>query len=246
MKIILLTLYLFFLSFNKKHKMLQYLFNIVYPKVCLGCQILLLKGESFICTQCFYDLPYTHHQTNEINETYQKFYGLVPIEFGISFLYFNEKGIVQQLIHHLKYKGKQEIGTYLGNLLASKLESLLQKYPIDEIIPVPLHKKRLKQRGYNQIETFGKTLSNKLNIVYNNKLLFRNIYLETQTRKNKEERQQTQNIFEAQFSEENHNKHYLLIDDVITTGSTLEKCAQTLLQIPQARVSIATIAYTLS
>ncbi|MEZ4853012.1 ComF family protein [Flavobacterium sp.] len=226
--------------------MIQKLLSIIYPKICLGCNTLLLKNEDIICTTCFYELPYTYHFTNSFNETYKKFYGLVPIEFGVSFLYFNEGGIVQKMVHNLKYKNKQKVGVYFAQLFANDLQKLVEHYVVDEIIPVPLHKKKYHVRGYNQVETFGKTLSARLGIVYNDKLLFRNKNSKTQTKKNKEERQKVENAFEARFLEHNYNKHYLLIDDVITTGSTLENCVKALLEIPNAKVSIATMAYTLS
>lgn len=226
--------------------MLKNLINLIFPKVCKGCNHLLLKNESVICTDCFHNLPQTFHHKMEENEVTKKFYGLIPIEFGAAFLHFKHDGIVRQLIHNLKYRGKEEIGTVLGNIYATDLEDLVKAHQVTEIIPVPLHAKRYKERGYNQVTTFCKTLSENLNIPLNESLLVRNLYTETQTHKNKEARQYQTNLFDVNFSEKDESKHFLLIDDVITTGSTLEKCARALLKIPNSKVSIITIAFTLS
>lgn len=226
--------------------MLKNLINLIFPQLCNGCNNLLLKNESRICTNCLYELPETHHHKITDNEVTMKFYGLVPIEFGASFLYFKSKGIVKQIIHNLKYRGKEEIGTLLGNLYAPNLESIVREQRVSEIIPVPLHPKRHKKRGYNQVTTFCEALSTNLNIPLNDALLVRNLYTETQTHKDKDARQYQTNLFEAKFTEQDFDKHFLLIDDVITTGATLEKCARALLKIPNSKVSIVTIAFTQS
>ncbi|UGS20942.1 ComF family protein [Flavobacterium cyclinae] len=227
--------------------MLKNLINLLYPKLCNGCNSLLLKNEYTICSACIHDLPYTNHHKLEDNDTTKKFYGIIPIEFGGSLFYFHQKGIVQNLVHNLKYRNKQEIGTYLGKLHANELKVLTESKKFTEIIPVPLHPKRLKERGYNQITTYGMALSTELNIPYNPTLLFRNRYSKTQTKKDREKRKEVSNsLFDVTFSEKDHNQHFLLIDDVITSGATLEACAKALLKIPNSKVSIVTIAYTLS
>lgn len=226
--------------------MLKNLLNLIYPETCFGCNELILKNEGKICSSCLHDLPQTFHHKIKENNVVEKFYGLLPLEFGTSFLYFKSDGIVKQLIHNLKYRGKEEIGTYLGNIYASDLKELTIEYNVSEIIPVPLHPKRLKKRGYNQVTTFCEALSNQLNIPLNDSLLVRNLYTETQTHKDKEARQYQTNLFEAKFTEQDFGKHFLLVDDVITTGATLEKCAKALLEIPNAKVSIVTIAFTQS
>ncbi|MFN7045133.1 MAG: ComF family protein [Flavobacterium sp.] len=147
----------------------------------------------------------------------------------------------------MKYKNHQEIGTFLGNWYAKDLESNPKIKTISEIIPVPLHKKRLEERGYNQVTTFCEALSQELKTPYNPNLLYRSRYSKTQTKKDKESRKEVSNaLFDVKFTEKDHNKHFLLIDDVMTSGATLEACAKALLKIPNSRVSIVTIAYTLS
>jgi ComF family protein len=162
-------------------------------------------------------------------------------------LYFHNKGIVQNLIHNLKYKKHQEIGTFLGKWYSKDLKNVTVLKSVSEIIPVPLHKKRLEERGYNQITTFCEALSKELQIPFNPDLLYRSGYSKTQTKKNRESRKEVINtLFDVNFSESDCNKHFLLVDDVMTSGATLEACAKALLKIPNSKVSIVTIAYTLS
>lgn len=226
--------------------MLKNLFELVYPPLCFGCDSLLVRNEEILCASCKHGLPYTYHWTLPRNETFLKFYGLIPLESALSLLYFNKNGIVQNLIHHLKYKGNQEVGAYLACLFSEELQEIIKEHQFSEIIPVPLHQKRLEERGYNQVETFCKALSATFQLPYNNAVLLRKMYSETQTHKDKEARQFSKNTFEVQFSEDDCGKHFLLVDDVITTGATLEKCAKALLSIPNSKVSILTMAYTLS
>lgn len=226
--------------------MLKNLINLIYPQICFGCKNLLLKNEKTLCSSCLHELPKTYHHEMLENDLTKKFYGIIPVEFGASFLYFKSHGIVKEIIHNLKYRDKQEIGTLLGNLYANELKEVIKQNNITEIIPVPLHPKRLKKRGYNQVTTFCKSLSENLNIPLNEFLLVRNLYTETQTQKDKAARQYQNNLFEAKFSKQDCGKHFLLVDDVITTGATLEKCTNALLEIPNSKVSIVTIAFTQS
>ncbi len=227
--------------------MLKYLINLLFPKLCLGCNHLLLTNEKMICSDCNHNLPYTNHHVLKNNDTTKKFYGIIPIEFSASMLYFHQKGIVRNIIHNLKYKNHQELGTLLGNWYAKDLESVTEIATVTEIIPVPLHKKRMEERGYNQVATFCEALSKQLDIPYNPNLLIRNRYSKTQTKKDKENRKEITNaLFDVNFTEADHNKHFLLVDDVLTSGATLEACAKALLKIPNSKVSIVTIAFTLS
>lgn len=162
-------------------------------------------------------------------------------------LYFHHDGIVQNLIHDLKYRNQQKIGTLLGNWYANDLKTIHEKFNFTEIIPVPLHSKRLEERGYNQVTTFCEAIAKGIEIPLNSNLLFRNRYSKTQTQKDKEHRKEVSNaLFDVKFTNLDHNKHFLLVDDVITSGATLEACTRALLKIPDAKVSIITMAYTLS
>jgi ComF family protein len=224
--------------------MFENILNLFYPKVCLGCNSLLLSSENVICTRCRHEIPLTLHHLNPENEAFKKFYGKIPVEFVATFIYFHKKGIVQQLIHNLKYKGHEEIGTVLADWYSEDLKSIEILETIDEIVPVPLHKRKLKERGFNQVTSFGKSLALNLNISYNDSILIRTKYSKTQTRKNLLNRidVNSKTIFDVQFTSKDHNKHFLLIDDVLTTGSTLEACGKALMKIPGSKISIVCIS----
>ena len=188
-------------------------------------------------------MPLTKYHLDSKNEAVKKFYGKIEIGHASAFLYFNKKGIVQELIHNLKYKGQEEIGTIIGNWHVEDLKDLNLKIPFDSVIPVPLHKKKFRERGYNQVTTFGKALAEGLNIPYNDSVLYRKKYSKTQSKKNLLGRSENiQNIFDIIHTEENQNKHFLLVDDVLTTGATLEACSRALLKIPGAKISIVCMA----
>jgi ComF family protein len=223
--------------------MFESIINLFFPKVCSGCSSFLLSNENVICTVCRHDIPLTNHHLNPENDAFKKFYGRIPVVHASALFYFHKKGIVQELIHNLKYKGHEEIGTILGEWYSEDLKNIELLQSVDEIIPVPLHRKKLKERGYNQVTAFGTALSSSLNIDYNDSLLIRNVYSKTQSKKNLLGRiEGIETIFDVSFTEKNHNKHFLLIDDVITTGATLEACSRALLKIPGAKISIVCMA----
>jgi ComF family protein len=185
----------------------------------------------------------TNHHLYPENEAFKKFYGRIPIEYASALLYFHKKGIVQELIHNLKYKGQEEIGSVLGMWYVEDLKNSTIIQSVNEIIPVPLHKKKLRERGYNQVTLFGLALSDGLNINYNPTLLIRKRYSKTQSKKTFLNRSDgIETIFDVTFTEKDYNKHFLLIDDVITTGSTLEACSRALLKIPGAKISVVCMA----
>jgi len=221
------------------------IFNLFFPKTCGGCNAFLLQNETVICSSCRHEIPQTNHHLNSNNEIFNRFYGRIPIETALSLMYFTKNGRVRQLIHHLKYNGRQEIGTEIANWFAADLQSIETLKTIDEIIPVPLHKKKLRERGYNQIHSFGETLADNLNIPFNKNILVRNIYSKSQSKKNFMDRNSNNTtVFDVIFDHKNYNKHFLLIDDVFTTGITIEQCARALLKIPNTKISVLTLAKT--
>ena len=223
--------------------MFESIINLFFPKVCSGCSAFLLTNENVICTVCRHDIPLTNHHLNSENEAFKKFYGRIPVIHTSALFYFHKKGIVQELIHNLKYKGHEEIGTIMGEWYAEELKTIELLQSVDEIIPVPLHRRKLKERGYNQVTAFGKALSSGLKLTYNDSLLLRNVYSKTQSKKNLLGRTEgIETVFDVSFTEKDHNKHFLLIDDVITTGATLEACSRALLKIPGAKISVVCMA----
>lgn len=225
-------------------EMLKFLINLLYPYACAGCGNPLDQSEVTSCITCRHELPYTLHHLNPENEAFKKFYGRLPVVHASSFLYFHKEGVVQELIHNLKYRRREDVGQLLGELYAHDLRTVEALQTVTDIIPVPLHKKKLRQRGYNQVAQFGKALAVGLDATYNDGLLLKDTHTKTQTKKNRAERAAAvETAFSVAFTDADHNKHFLLIDDVITTGATLEACGRTLLRIPGSRVSVVTMAY---
>jgi ComF family protein len=192
-------------------------------------------------------LPLTHHNNLKEHEMHRAFYGIVPFEFGASLLYFRKKGIAQQLMHNLKYKNQQEIGTFLGDIFSKNVLDLAVFNAIDVIIPVPLHKKRFHERGYNQVTTFCEALEKNLAIPIIDSVLVKSINLKSQIQKSKENRLETnKNVFSIENAHKIEGKHILLVDDIFTTGATIEACAKEILKIKKTKISIVTMAYTQS
>lgn len=228
-------------------EMYKNLLNVIFPMFCNGCSKLLLKNENIICTKCTHNLPFTNHHIIKVNEIHNVFYGLIPFEFAASILYFTKKGLVQNLMHNLKYRNRQEVGTYLGNLYSKELVNLDVIKDIDVIIPVPLHKKRFNERGYNQVTTFCKAIEKNLSIPVLDNILVKTKNLKSVTHKSKENRlEHNKNVFSIENQHNIEDKHILIIDDVFTTGATIEACAREILKIKNTKISILTMAYSQS
>ncbi|UYW00804.1 ComF family protein [Flavobacterium agricola] len=222
---------------------LRSILHVVFPEVCAGCKAILNGNERLLCSYCRYEMPKTNFLTQPNNEAYKKFYGIVPVNKVAALLYFEKDGITQHILHQLKYKNQPELGALLANMFADALQAS-NFFPTNCcLIPVPLHPKRLKQRGYNQIHAFAKTLAKNHNLEINKDILVRNLYNKTQTKKNLTERNLGEKPIFGLSDWVTQAQHFVLIDDVLTTGSTLIQCAKVLQQIPDAEVSILTLAY---
>ncbi len=221
------------------------LLNLFYPKICNCCNEILGKNEMVLCTRCLHELPLTNYHLDNENLTKKVFYGRVNIENASSLLVFEKKGMVQNLIHNLKYRGHEDIGIFLGKWMGAKLSHSKVYEDINKVIPVPLHKKKLKSRGFNQVEGFGREIAKCLNSEYVDDVLVKKSASKTQTLKKRLSRW---GIIEESFFLEKaaklENSHILLVDDLITTGATLEACANKLGQIKGVKISIATMAIT--
>ena len=224
--------------------MLTSLIDVLFPKVCLGCNAMLTDYEKYICTSCRHELPITNFHLNQ-DETIKKiFYGRAQIEQATSLLRFQKKGIVQHLIHNLKYKGYQDIGIFLGEWLGEELKTLPKYKKIDVVIPVPLHPKKLKKRGYNQVAKFAQHLAAALEKDYLDDVLIKQTNTSSQVYKNRLERwtsPKEQLVLQNNYKIK--GKHILLVDDIITTGATLEACIEVLNSEENHKISIATIAF---
>lgn len=218
--------------------------RLFYPNLCLVCHNDLAKGESVLCSSCLYHIPRTRYWYDQENPVAKIFWGRVLVENACSFFFFSKGSRYRKLLHQLKYNGKKEVGYFLGKEFGTELNKVGFYKGIDFIVPVPLHPKRLKQRGYNQAEEIAKGINESMGIPLSTDILVRPGYTETQTRKSREER--VKNVSKA-FKIDNFSKlvgkHVLLVDDVVTTGATLEECASTILEAEGAKVSIVTLAY---
>ena len=218
--------------------------SLIFPQLCAACQSSLVANEDIICTDCLYNLPFTNFHQQPDNIVARQFWGKLKIEAAYALYYFNKGGKVQNLIHQFKYNGIQRIGNLLGDIAAKQLKQNPTFAAVDYIVPVPLHKKRLKTRGYNQSERFAEGLALQLNAMVDVDSLIRTTATKTQTHKSRFARfQNMQEVFSIVDPDKLRNKHVLLVDDIITTGSTLEACGIELLKVPGLKLSIATIAY---
>lgn len=216
---------------------------IVYPKMCLACGQPLVRGEEFVCSECMYHIPRTDYHLNKENMVAQLFYGRIDLVFATSYFGFDKGGILQKLMHHLKYKGEKGIGEILGKHLGMGLKQSPFLPPLDCIIPVPLHKKRLRKRGYNQSEHIAIGMASVLNVPVNTSTLIRTTYKSSQTKLTKEERwKNVSDNFMINSKQQLNNKHVLIVDDVLTTGATIEACYNALSTIEGIRISVATLA----
>ena len=218
-------------------------FNLFYPDLCIVCSENLLKNEQHICTTCLNAIPKTNYHLLFNNPIEKRFWGKVPVFRATAFFFFQKGSSFQKLLHALKYKGNKEIGERIGKFAAIDLLESPEFNSIDVIIPVPLHPKKFKIRGYNQSEWIGNGLSAILEKPQITDVLKRVRENTTQTKKSVFERyENTEGIFECANIEKLKDKHVLLIDDVLTTGSTIEACVQALLKIEGIKVSVFTLA----
>jgi ComF family protein len=230
--------------FNKTVTYLQNFLQLLYPKMCLGCGNHLSNSENVLCFICENELPKTHFHEQPENPVFKKMYGRLPVENATALFYFDKGNRVQHLMHQLKYGGKTEIGNQLGKMLGNDLKKSDAFRSVEIVIPVPLHEKRLRKRGYNQSDFFGQGIAEAMKINMLPKVVERMEYTETQTGKNRFERwDNVKEAFRLKNADDIKGKHVLLVDDVITTGATLEACGQLLMDVPDVRVSIATIAF---
>ena len=219
------------------------LLNIIYPNLCVTCGEILMRGEQCLCLSCLYNVPKTNYHTQRDNPLEERFWGKISAFRGTAFFFFNKGSVFQKLLHDLKYKNNKKLGYVLGKYAGADLLNCPDFSTIDTIVPVPLHPKRLKQRGYNQSEWIGKGLSEMMNKPQNTENLIRVKENVSQTQKSVYERyENTEGIFALNDEKLFEGQHILLVDDVLTTGSTLEACVQVLLKTENIKISIFTLA----
>ena len=221
--------------------MLNDFLDLIFPRLCCACNQVLLKNEKVICVACIINLPKTNFHLDKDNSINKIFWGRVRIEMAASFYFFSKQSKVQNLLHNLKYKSIKEIGIVVGKLYGYELKQSEHFKDVDCIIPVPLHKNKLKKRGYNQSEYFAIGISMTMGIPVKSDFLYRKIDSKTQTKKGRFKRwENVEDIFGV-YPSNIKEMNVLLVDDVVTTGATIEACAQLLIN-SGCKVFVATIA----
>lgn len=222
------------------HKLL----DLFFPRLCLACDSHLPPQEELICLFCQHQLPKTDYHLLAENPFTERFWGRLPLQGASSLYHFNKGGKVQRLIHQLKYHHRPEVGYHLGSLHGRLLRSSLPYTQVDLIVSVPLHPKKQHLRGYNQSDCYARGVSESMGIPWSADVLARRTFTKTQTRKSRIKRlNNVENVFVLKRPEKVKGKHVLLVDDVITTGATLEACGLNLLKAEGVKLSMATIGF---
>jgi ComF family protein len=218
------------------------LFHLFFPHTCLGCGSDIIDKESFVCLQCINDLPHTNFAMHANNPIEKKFWGRMAITSAMSEFYFSKLSPVQNLVHEFKYNGNKSIGHFFGNLIGKSILNS-NRFPVDALIPLPLFQKKEKKRGYNQADVLCNGIAEIINVPVIKNNVTRIVHTETQTKKGRLERwKNVDQTFYVSDPGKLEGKHLLLVDDVITTGATLEACGSEILKIKDVLLSIATLA----
>ncbi len=218
--------------------------HLFYPHVCTGCGSDLLKEDDLLCLKCIHNLPHTNFAALANNQIEKDFWGRIQLTAAYSQFYFSKEFLIQHLIHQLKYNGDTKIGFYLGEVMGKTLLNSNRFSSIDAIIPLPLYADKEHKRGYNQATIICNGISSVMNIPVLNGAVIRQHATETQTHKHRNERwENVKSSFKVAKENELTGKHLLLVDDVVTTGATLEACGNVILETANVELSIATLAY---
>lgn len=225
------------------NQLIQSFLSLFYPKLCVICQAPLLEPEEHLCLACSLNLPKTGYHRSPMNRSHERFSGKYSLEKASSFFYYNKEGTGQKIITEVKYKGNIRFGYYLGSYIAKEMQSSGFFDGIDYLIPVPLHRRKKRERGFNQTEVLVRGIAAVVNIAPDTSSLIKKRSNASQTKKNVYSRWlNTQDIYLLKGKEKFVNKHILLVDDVLTTGATLMACIQCFHDIPGIRISILTVA----
>lgn len=222
------------------------LIQLFFPRLCVSCRKKLVGSEAFLCLECLHALPRTNYVNKPDNPLEVLFAGRLPFERVASYAYFSKEGMMQKIVHELKYESRPELGEFLGQLMARELESSSFFNSIDCIVPVPLHPKRLKQRGYNQSFHLSKGIADHFQIPLDAIHLIRKVNNASQTKLSRVQRwENVDGIFSVIEKTAFDGRHVLLVDDILTTGSTIESCAKSILDCQDSKISILTLGSTI-
>lgn len=223
--------------------MIQELMAVIFPNNCAACEHPMNYGESVICTHCLNALPYTDYHLYSENPIEKLFWGKTQLRAATALFYFHKGNRVQRLMHELKYRKDKEVGLLLGRMLGIVLTNSDRFGEIDRVVPVPLHPKKLRLRGYNQSELIARGIAEELGVVLDSSSLVRTVNTSTQTRKSRFDRHKNvQQVFGLNNYHPSRSEHVLLVDDVVTTGATLASCASVFRQAKSTEVSLCVAA----
>lgn len=216
--------------------------GLFYPDICLCCSTGLLQGEKYICGHCFYKLPVTNYHKEQDNPVAQIFWGRVVLEHVTAHYFFKKGNNVQKLIHQMKYQGQKEMGMELGSEMGRKLQTT-RFCETNLVVPVPLHPEKIRKRGYNQSEWIARGIAEVMGKPLDVTGLVRHSASASQTRRKRYDRWENISAgFGLAHPDVFSGKHVLLVDDVVTTGATLESCIHAIQQSSSAKISVATLA----
>lgn len=219
--------------------------QLFFPHVCAACGTDALDSKQLLCFSCSSNLPITNFNHHTDNPVEKVFWGRIPLFGAASYMYFSKQSSVQKLMHQFKYKGHKEIGFYFGRKLGESIVDSRRFMELDGLIPLPLHPRKEKKRGYNQAMVLCEGMAEILKVPVFSGAVERALTTDTQTRKSRLERwQNMEGRFRVREPDTLVNKMVLLVDDIITTGATLESCGRELLAVPGLALGVATLAYT--
>lgn len=218
--------------------------QLLFPHICSGCGSDILSRESLLCLRCMDAMPGTHFELHAGNPVEKKFWGRIPLEQATAQYYFTKESLMQRLMYQFKYRGNQELGVQLGRMIGESLKTS-NRFIVDALIPLPLFAAKEKRRGYNQATILCEGMAESLQAPVLKDVIIRSQHTDTQTKKGRIERwQNMEGKFVLVRPEAIKNKNVLLVDDVVTTGATLEACSLELLKGENVKLSIATLFYT--
>lgn len=227
------------------HNIKEALLHLVFPHLCAACGSDAVPQSHPLCLYCLEALPQTHFHQHAGNPIEKIFTGRLPLQHATAQYYFTKESGLQHLLHQAKYKGANELCRYLGQLMGQQLAQSSWIKDIDALVPLPLYAVREKKRGYNQSHLICQGIADVLNLPVLNDVIVRRTATESQTRKNRVARwQNLEGVFNLTNNTKTEGKHILLVDDVVTTGATLERCGRTLLQVPGTQLSIAALCFS--
>ncbi|QBQ42835.1 ComF family protein [Sphingobacterium psychroaquaticum] len=216
---------------------------ILFPPLCIACEDVLLYQERLLCITCLFHLPVNDHYLFQENEITRRLLGKMELHSGMAYFSFAKSSFVQEIVHKMKYRGRQDIGLHFGQLIGKQLQQSTSLPPLDLIVPIPLHRKKMKARGYNQSDALADGIAKVLSVDVDKHLLERVRNSPSQTKMKRIDRDENvEGAFICRSTNKLTGKHILLVDDVVTTGATIAAAAQAIQDVADCKLSVAVLA----